>query len=418
MSTSATISAPTQQPIASVPRAARTLLKMLTKVSGGTLSLRLPDGSTRQFGQGDLRINIEIRQWQVFSDVMKSGDIGLAEAFIRGDWDCDDLTQTLEFIVINRTRLDEAVYGSLLGRFVHRIKHLLNRNTRSGAKRNIHAHYDLGNAFYELWLDPSMTYSSALFEPDRSAEQRSCPQIDWPQLQAAQARKYQRMLTQTGCDSGAKILEIGCGWGGFAQVAASAGMSVRGLTLSQEQLTYARQRLAQAGLAERTEMLLCDYRDETAQFDAIVSIEMFEAVGESFWPSYFETLRRCLKPNSRAVVQTITIADDLFERYRVGTDFIQQYIFPGGMLPSPEVFRAQAAKAGLRVTAEHAFGLDYARTLACWRQQFLAQETQVDALNFDEKFKRTWLFYLAYCEAAFVCRNTDVIQFTIEHEAA
>jgi len=298
----------------------------------------------------------------------------------------------------------------------NRVRHLLNRNTRSGARRNIHAHYDLGNAFYRLWLDASMTYSSALFDDSHSQTAVTDAGRDWPELERAQQRKYDRMLAVTRCRNDANVLEIGCGWGGFAQTAAQHGMNVKGLTLSSEQLAFAQQRLADAGLSSHADLVLQDYRDEHEQFDAIVSIEMFEAVGESYWPSYFETIKRCLKPGGRAIVQTITIADELFERYRSGSDFIQQYIFPGGMLPSPQVFERHAAKAGLIVSDQHAFGLDYARTLACWRERFVALSGEVDALGFDERFKRTWLFYLAYCEAAFLRRNTDVIQFTLEHE--
>ncbi|MFK7965109.1 MAG: class I SAM-dependent methyltransferase [Burkholderiaceae bacterium] len=416
MTSGITISDTNERPAQKVPRAATTMLRMLDRLQDGQLNLRLPDGQTRHFGEGHPQIMMDVKQWQVFDDILKNGDIGFAEAFIRGDWDTEDLAPTLEFVVANRTRLEQAVYGSLLGRLVNRVRHLLNRNTRSGAKRNIHAHYDLGNAFYELWLDPSMTYSSALFDDAQSSDASTDAGRDWPLLAQAQQAKYDRMLAQTGCTSGDKILEIGCGWGGFAQTAVQKGIAVKGLTLSSEQLAFAQKRLADAGMGANTELALQDYRDEQTLFDGIVSIEMFEAVGEPYWSSYFETIKRCLKPQAKAVVQTITIADELFDRYRTGSDFIQQYIFPGGMLPSPQVFRRQAGKAGLKVSGEHAFGLDYARTLACWREKFLAQTVAVDALGFDERFKRTWLFYLAYCEAAFLRRNTDVIQFTLEHE--
>jgi len=420
MNSGITISDTDQRATQKTPRAANTILTMLNRVEGGQLSLRLPDGQQRIFGHTSANskppVSMDIKQWQVFDDVLKSGDIGFAESFIRHDWDSEDLTATLEFVVANRTRLEQAVYGSLVGRVFNRVRHLLNRNTRDGAKRNIHAHYDLGNVFYQLWLDESMTYSSAIFDDTHSDEAATDASRDWPELERAQQRKYERMLDRTGCAAGDKILEIGCGWGGFAQTAAQRSVAVKGLTLSSEQLAFAQQRLANAGLSTSVDLALQDYRDEHEQFDAIVSIEMFEAVGESYWPSYFETIKRCLKPGGQAVIQTITIADELFGRYRSGSDFIQQYIFPGGMLPSPEVFRRYASKAGLKVTDEHAFGLDYARTLACWRDKFLAQSPQVDALGFDERFKRTWLFYLAYCEAAFLRRNTDVIQFSLEHE--
>jgi len=388
---------------------------MLSRVEGGQLCLRLPNGQQRNFGDGHPH-SLEIKSWQVFEDVLKNGDIGFAEAFIRNDWDTENLAETLEFVVANRTRLEQAVYGSLAGRLFNRFRHLLNRNTRSGAKRNIHAHYDLGNSFYQLWLDPSMTYSSALFNDAHSMEAATDASRDWPMLEQAQQRKYDRMLAETSCTAGQQVLEIGCGWGGFAQTAALQGVGVKGLTLSTEQLAFAQARLDKAGLSSEVNLVLQDYRDEHEQFDGIVSIEMFEAVGESYWPSYFETIKRSLKPGGRAVVQTITIADELFDRYRSGSDFIQQYIFPGGMLPSAQKFQQHATKAGLKVINECAFGLDYARTLACWREKFTGQTEQVDALGFDERFKRTWLFYLAYCEAAFLRRNTDVIQFTLVHE--
>jgi cyclopropane-fatty-acyl-phospholipid synthase len=210
---------------------------------------------------------------------------------------------------------------------------------------------------------------------------------------------------------GARLLEIGCGWGGLAEAAARAQLQVTGLTLSTEQLTYGRERLAQAGLAG--DLQLRDYRDEVGQYDGIASIEMFEAVGEAFWPSYFATLKRCLKPGSRACLQTIVIADHLFERYRTGTDFIQQYIFPGGMLPSRNVFRERAVAAGLEVVNEHRFGADYARTLATWRAWFHDRLDDVRALGFDDRFVRIWDFYLAYCIAAFARENTDVVQYTL-----
>lgn len=420
MNSGITISDTDQRATRKAPRAANTILTMLNQVEGGQLNLRLPDGQQRSFGRtsanGKPPVSMDIKEWQVFGDVLKNGDIGFAEAFIRHHWDTEDLPATLEFVVANRTRLEQAVYGSLAGRVFNRVRHLLNRNTRNGAKKNIHAHYDLGNAFYQLWLDESMTYSSAVFDDAHSRDAATDAARDWPGLARAQQRKYERMLGQTRCEAGTKVLEIGCGWGGFAQAAAQRGVAVKGLTLSSEQLTFAKERLEKAGLSTCVDLALQDYRDEHEQFDGIVSIEMFEAVGESYWPSYFETIKRCLKPGGRAVIQTITIADELFERYRSGSDFIQQYIFPGGMLPSPEVFRRYAGKARLKVCDEHAFGLDYARTLACWREQFLMQTAQVDALGFDERFKRTWLFYLAYCEAAFLRRNTDVIQFTLEHE--
>jgi cyclopropane-fatty-acyl-phospholipid synthase len=284
------------------------------------------------------------------------------------------------------------------------VRHLLNRNSRAGSRKNIHAHYDIGNAFYQLWLDPSMTYSSARFSPASGTD-----------LAQAQAQKYRDILGQLALRPGERVLEIGCGWGGFAEVAArEAGAHVTGLTLSTQQLAYARQRMQDAGLDHLAELRLCDYRDSKGQYDAVASIEMFEAVGEAYWPSYFDCVARSLKPGGRACVQTIVIADELFERYRTGTDFIQQYIFPGGMLPSPSAFRAMAQASGLAVTREFAFGIDYADTLAAWRHAFQARLDAVRAQGFDERFIRIWDFYLCYCEAAFRAGNTSVMHFTLE----
>ncbi|MGB7305728.1 MAG: cyclopropane-fatty-acyl-phospholipid synthase family protein [Burkholderiaceae bacterium] len=387
------------------PRSARIALNMLAKLDSGQLSITGPTGESWRFGNGDQTAAIDLANWNVFNASLRSGDIGFAESYIRRDWSSDSLVNVLNLLIANRAPLEQAIYGSWFGRLAHRITHLLNRNTKRGAKRNIHSHYDLGNDFYSLWLDPSMTYSSALFT---SAQQT---------LEQAQAEKYQRMLRQTGCAAGDKILEIGCGWGGFAQVAVQAGLSVTGLTLSIEQQYYAQQRLQ--GLEANTQsndvnFELRDYRDETGRFDGIVSIEMFEAVGQQYWPQYFESIRRCLKPGGRAVVQTITIDESLFERYQGGTDFIQQYIFPGGMLPSIERFTEQAGKQGLIVVDQHTFGADYAKTLRLWRNSFMSRLDEVQQLGFDDRFIRTWEFYLAYCEAAFTGGNTNVCQFTLQ----
>jgi len=295
------------------------------------------------------------------------------------------------------------VYGSWWGGLLYRARHLLNRNSRRGSRKNIHAHYDLGNAFYRLWLDETMNYSSAWFDGRREQP-----------LADAQRAKLRRALAESGVRPGQRLLEIGCGWGALAEEAAAQGVQVTGVTLSTEQLSWARDRLARAGLAERADLRLQDYRDiDDAPFDAIVSIEMFEAVGREYWPSFFATLRDRLVPGGHACLQSITIRDDLFERYVSGTDFIQQYIFPGGLLPSPSAFRAAARAAGLEVVNELAFGADYAETLARWRTHFLADEASVRALGFDTRFLRIWEFYLAYCEAAFAAGNTDVIQFTL-----
>jgi cyclopropane-fatty-acyl-phospholipid synthase len=283
-----------------------------------------------------------------------------------------------------------------------RFKHWLNANSKRKAKRNIVAHYDLGNDFYRLWLDPTMTYSSALFGGDFTQP-----------LARAQQAKYERMLAELALPPGAHILEIGCGWGGFAEVAARAGYRVTGLSLSDAQTAYARERIARAGLADRVTLAVRDYRDERGTYDGVASIEMFEAVGEKYWPAYFSTLRRCLAPGGRACVQTITIADERFERYRTQSDFIQQYIFPGGMLASPSRFVAHAAQAGLDVVQTQMFGRHYAATLGRWLEAFDASAGAVRGQGFDEKFIRCWRFYLAYCIAGFASGSTDVAQYTL-----
>jgi cyclopropane-fatty-acyl-phospholipid synthase len=384
------------------PRAARIVLRMLERIRHGSLALTLPDGGTLRFGQGQPAADLRLANWKVFAATMAKGDIGFAETFIDGDWQTDSIADLLTLLVANRGELEAAVYGSALGSLLYRLRHLFRRNSRAGSRRNIHAHYDLGNAFYALWLDPTMTYSSALFEGDAARP-----------LAQAQVAKYRRILDALALPAGASVLEIGCGWGGFAEVAIEAGLRVRGLTLSTEQLAWARTRLAGAG--DAAAFVLQDYRDERARHDGIVSIEMFEAVGEAYWPRYFETLARCLAPGGRAVVQTIVIDEALFDRYRRGTDFIQQYVFPGGMLPSTSAFERAARDAGLRVRERFAFGTDYARTLRLWREAFVARLHEVRAQGFDDRFVRTWLFYLAYCEAAFRMGNTDVVQFTLEH---
>jgi cyclopropane-fatty-acyl-phospholipid synthase len=394
---------------AGAPAAARTVLDMLHRLKHGSLSLTLPDGSQHRFGGGEFpNASLCLHNWKVCAAALKSGDIGFAEGYIDGDWSTGDLSALLRLFIANRREVEDVIYGTWLGRLVYRIRHLLHRNTRSNSQKNIHAHYDLGNAFYELWLDDTMNYSSALFES---------PQDDMRQAQRAKVRRALRMA---GVQPGDRVLEIGCGWGALAEMAAlEFDASLVGVTLSTEQLAWAQARMERCAAADRVQLRLQDYRDigrdnpADRQFDAICSIEMIEAVGREYWPTYFGALARLLKPGGRACIQSIVIADDLFERYLQSTDFIQQYIFPGGCLPSPQAFREQAHQAGLRVVDEFCFGQDYALTLARWRQAFLEQESQVLALGFDRRFVRIWEFYLAYCEAAFAERNTDVVQYTL-----
>jgi cyclopropane-fatty-acyl-phospholipid synthase len=312
--------------------------------------------------------------------------------------------ELLRVLIRNRAEVDSVIFGSWAGRLLYRIKHLLNRNTRANSQKNIHAHYDLGNAFYRLWLDETMNYSSAWFNGDRS---QTMPQ--------AQKAKVRRALEQARVRSGDRVLEIGCGWGALAEMATvEVGAHLTGVTLSTEQLAFAQDRMQRLGATERADLRLQDYRDiADAPFDAICSIEMVEAVGREYWPTYFATVARLLKPGGHACVQSIVIDDALFERYVGATDFIQQYIFPGGCLPCPREFRRQAQAAGLVVVEEMAFGHDYAETLKRWREAFLARRTEVLQTGFDERFIHIWEFYLAYCEAAFDESNIDVVQYTL-----
>ena len=380
------------------PAAARSALQLLQRLQHGSLSLQLPDGTVQRFGSTDgPHASMRLINWNVFGAVFKSGDIGFAQSHIAGDWTTPDLTALLRVLLANRDALDKAIYGSWFGRLAYRVRHLLNRNSKANSRQNIHAHYDLGNAFYQLWLDPTMNYSSALFEtPDQD-------------MVAAQHAKVRRALTLAGVQPGDRVLEIGCGWGALAEMATTEfGARLTGVTLSTEQLAFAQKRNPTADLR------LQDYRDiQDGPYDAICSIEMVEAVGREYWDTYFGAVARLLKAGGQACIQSITIRDDLFERYIRGTDFIQQTIFPGSCLPSPSEFRAAAERAGLQVVDQFAFGRDYARTLREWRQRFDAQLDAVRALGFDERFIRTWTLYLCYCEAAFEEGSTDVMQFTL-----
>ncbi len=390
------------------PAAARAVFALLRRLRIGTLDVQLPDGQQMRFGSGaggEPQAAVRLHDWHVCHATLRSGDIGFAESYIDGHWACNDLVALLKLFIANRDAIDAMFYGHWWGRWLHRLRHLMNRNSRAGSQRNIHAHYDLGNAFYRLWLDESMSYSSAWFDGDTTQS-----------LDQAQQSKMRRALAQCQLQPGQRLLEIGCGWGALAECAAREfGVQVDGVTLSSEQLAFAQQRLTDAGLHDRARLRFQDYRDiNDGPFDAIVSIEMFEAVGREYWSGFFELLRRQLKPGGRACIQTITIRDDLFERYLAGTDFIQQYIFPGGLLPSAQAFRAEVARHDLRIVDELAFGADYAETLRRWRVQFLRHDRQVLGLGFDARFLRIWEFYLAYCEAAFATGNTDVRQFTLQ----
>jgi cyclopropane-fatty-acyl-phospholipid synthase len=367
----------------------------------GALTFLLPTGR-------ELRIDgaapgpegrLIVRDFRFVSRVLASGDIGLAEGFMAGEWDTPDLSALLEAITVNFDRLDKLARGNPLARAVNVVAHALNRNSRRGAQRNIRAHYDLGNAFYARWLDPGMTYSSARFERPGQP------------LCEAQRHKYATLAKQIGLAPGRHVLEIGCGWGGFAEFAArEIGAQVTGITLSRAQQDFARRRLFDQGLAERADIRLMDYRDVEGQFDHVASIEMFEAVGEAYWPAYFAKVRDVLSPEGRAGLQIITIRDELFRTYRSRSDFLRKYIFPGGMLPSEARLRQETDRAGLEWTAIIRFGQSYADTLSQWATSFESAWDEIRRLGFDERFRRLWRFYLSYCEAGFRAGRTNVVQ--------
>jgi cyclopropane-fatty-acyl-phospholipid synthase len=330
---------------------------------------------------------------------VNGGDIGIAEAYLHREWDTPDLTQFLYLFCVNHDLIQVMLGSNPLMRFVQIVRHWFNRNTKRQARKNIYAHYDIGNAFYSAWLDPSMTYSSAIFEDSTQ------------DLTAAQNNKYRRLAEAIDLKPGQKVLEIGCGWGGFAEYAAkNYGAHVTGLTISTEQRDFARKRMQDAGLGDKVEIKFQDYRDERGQYDRIASIEMIEAVGEQFWPQYFSQLRDRLLPGGLIGIQAITIQDKFFQTYRREVDFIQRYVFPGGMLPSPEILKSLGARYGVPVIKERIFGLDYAKTLATWRDSFRAAWPSLTPLGFDDRFRRLWEYYLAYCEAGFLSGNIDVRQ--------
>jgi cyclopropane-fatty-acyl-phospholipid synthase len=409
---SSTFSNSTQVSTQKIPFIAKKILSLLEKLQHGHLTLELPNGTSYEFGESSqtssLHASLKINDYKVLSQSLKSGDIGFAEGYIEQLWSSPDVVALMVLFIRNRKNIETAVYGNWLGRLVYRIKHLLNRNTKTNSRKNIHAHYDLGNAFYDLWLDRTYNYSSAWFNGNYQQN-----------LESAQYAKVKRALEMVSTKAGDKILEIGCGWGAVAEMAAlDYQAKVVGLTLSTEQLAYANKRLENLGLAELSDLRLQDYRDVNTEkeglFDSIISIEMIEAVGQEYWPTYFQTVANNLKLGGKACIQVIVIADELFDRYLQSTDFIQQYVFPGGCLLSVSEFKKQSQKVGLTVIDEMRFGQDYRETLKRWREQFMQQKQQVLAQGFDQRFIQIWEFYLAYCEAAFQENNTDVVQFTLQ----
>lgn len=399
------------QPLAASPQAApwstRLFLRLLDCLKHGHLQLTTPHGNTLVYG--DLReppsAQMHIHDWRACARMLQAGDIGFAECYANGWIDTPDLSALLRLCLRNQVELERMLFGGKLVGLWYRLQHWLRPNTRDGSRKNIHAHYDIGNEFYRLWLDPSWTYSSALFDGDYSQT-----------LASAQARKYQRIIDQLGLRIGDHVLEIGCGWGGFAEHAAQQGIHVHGVTISEAQLQVAQQRLTAQGLQALAQVELRDYRDLDGQYDAVVSIEMFEAVGEQFWPEYFSTVAARLRRNGKALIQSITIAENHFYRYRNSSDFIRQYIFPGGMLPSPERFGSEAHRAGLQTIDQYRFGHDYAETLRRWQQTFLQRREEIAAQGFDEHFLRLWQLYYVYCEAGFDEERTDVIQFLLHKD--
>ncbi|WP_375285128.1 class I SAM-dependent methyltransferase [Marinicauda pacifica] len=391
--------------LSEVPRLFKTGLRQLLKIKTGTMDVALPDGRVLHFKgeEAGPHGRLEVQDYAIVRKVLAGGDVGFGEAYMDGLWTSPDLAGVLEVFSANLDRMDGVAEGGPVTRFVHWMIHRLRPNTKSGARKNIEAHYDLGNDFYELWLDPSMTYSSARFnEPEQS-------------LESAQREKYAALARSINLKRDDHVLEIGCGWGGFAEYAAGEiGAKVTCLTLSPSQRDYAIERLERKQLIGQVDIKLQDYRDETGRYDAVASIEMFEAVGEEYWPSFFSKVSDVLKPGGKAGLQIITIRDDLFDVYRKRADFIQRYIFPGGILPSVSLLQEQFENVGLKQVGADMFRRDYAETLNRWMERFKDAWGEIQPMGFDVRFKRMWEFYLAYCEAGFRTGRIDVGQFAVE----
>jgi cyclopropane-fatty-acyl-phospholipid synthase len=388
-----------------LPFLVRRVLGVARDLRAGRLEVVLPDGRRLAFQGAAPGPNavLAIRNLRFAERLARAGDLGLAESHLRGEWDSPDLATLLALLAANDDRVRSLARPHAGMRLWRRLRHALNRNTRLGARRNIRAHYDLGNHFYAAWLDPGMTYSAGLFAPGDD------------DLESAQARKYRRLADALDLRPGQKLLDIGCGWGGFAEFAArDRGCRVTGLTISREQRDYAASRIQAAGLSDLVTIELRDYRDERGVYDRIASIEMFEAVGEAYWPLYFRQLRDRLREGGRAGLQVITLRDDRVERYRREVDFIRRHVFPGGMLTSARAMRRLGAEVGLSLRDEFAFGMDYARTLAAWRERFGVSWVDLASSGFDERFRRLWTYYLAYCEAGFRTGIIDVRQMTFD----
>ena len=384
-----------------IPLKAKMVLRAATQLPHGSLTIQLPDKRVVKVGgnnPGPEAVLI-LHNWNLPMRAIGEATVGVGESYMDGDWESPDVTAFLELFVANETLGYQIVRANHLFRFVNNLRHWLNRNTRTKAKKNISAHYDLGNEFYARWLDQSMTYSSALFAEGAN------------DLESAQAAKYRALARAARIGPDDHVLEIGCGWGGFAEFAArEIGCRVTGLTISREQLDFARERIRRSGLDDKVTLKFQDYRDEQSTYDRVVSIEMFEAVGEQYWPAYFSKVRDVLKPGGLAGLQIITINERAYPEYRANPDFIQRYIFPGGMLPTPRILDALTSQQGLQKFDERVFAQDYARTLKLWRERFRETWEQIRPLGFDERFRRMWEFYLHYCEAGFRDEFIDVRQ--------
>ncbi len=387
-----------------LPRYFGAVFEIARRLACGRLDIVLPDGRVFR-AEGSLPgpvAELHVVNPDIFARLVREGDLGFCEAYLEGWWTTPDLQAFMDLVHAGNDDLYDGFLGMGIVRAFERLRHWLRSNTRAGARRNIEYHYDLGNDFYRLWLDETMTYSSALF---RSGQES---------LERAQIQKYASMVDQMGARPGDHVLEIGCGWGGFAEYAAKErGLRVTGLTISKAQHDYAVARLARAGLADRVTIKLQDYRDERGSYDGIASIEMFEAVGERYWPVYFASLRDRLKPGRQATLQIITVQDRRFELYRKGVDFIQKYIFPGGMLPSPSALRREIDRAGLALRGSIEFGESYSQTLRRWRESFHARWDEIARMGFDDRFRRMWDMYLTSCAATFRFGNCDVTQITV-----
>ncbi len=387
-----------------LPRYFAQVFKMLSKMEAGRLDITLSDGRTfRVEGSKPGPVaEVEIHDPDVFARLIREGELGFSDAYLEGHWSTPDLRAFMDLVHMGSETAYDGFTGKFLVQAYERLRFWLHRNNRKQAKKNISYHYDLGNDFYALWLDDTMTYSSAIFETGQES------------LEKAQTAKYASMVDEMGVKPGDHVLEIGCGWGGFAEYAAKErGLRVTGLTISQEQLKFAQQRIDKAGISDLVDLKLQDYRDEQGQYDGIASIEMFEAVGQKYWPVYFDTVRDRLKPGAQATLQIITVGDHRWDYYKNGVDFIQKYIFPGGMLPSPTILRQQIDQAGLNVVRSKEFGKSYDLTLRRWFDTFNDKWDQISEMGFDERFRRMWNYYLTACGAAFDTGNCDVTQITI-----